>query len=59
MAYNRYYPGLWKDEPNHTTPIMAAALDHIEDGLIERSLQLLQRRPLRTLRWQGWLALVR
>lgn len=33
MAYTPFYTGGWKDYPNTTTPITAAALNHIEEGI--------------------------
>lgn len=33
MAYTPFYTGGWKDYPNTTTPITAAALNHIEGGI--------------------------
>lgn len=33
MTYTPYYPGGWDDQPSHATPIVAAALQNIEDGL--------------------------
>lgn len=34
MSYTKNYaPGGWQDEPTETTPINAAALQHIEDGI--------------------------
>lgn len=34
MAYDRYYTGGWQDGESGNTPITAAALNHIEDGLV-------------------------
>lgn len=34
MAYTPNHPGGWQDEPSEETPITAAALDHIEDGIV-------------------------
>ncbi len=33
MAYSPFYSGGWKDYPNTTTPITAAALNHIDEGI--------------------------
>jgi hypothetical protein len=33
MAYTPFYTGGWKDYTNTTTPITAAALNHIEEGI--------------------------
>ena len=33
MAYTPFYTGGWKDYPNTTTPITAAALNHMEGGI--------------------------
>lgn len=35
MAYEKNYPGGWENEPSDTTPITAATLDHIEDGIAD------------------------
>jgi hypothetical protein len=37
MTYTPFYPGGWRDFPNTTTPIDAAALQNIENGLIAAS----------------------
>ncbi len=34
MAYTRYYPNGWKNGAAGGTPITPAALDHIEDGIL-------------------------
>lgn len=34
MAYDRYYTGGWQDGESGNTPITAASLNHIEDGLV-------------------------
>lgn len=34
MPYTPNYPGGWRDRPDTTTPITAAALDHIEGGIV-------------------------
>lgn len=31
--YTPYYPGGWKDQPDHSTPVIAAALDNMEAGI--------------------------
>lgn len=33
MAYTPFYTGGWKDYPDTTTPITAASLNHIEEGI--------------------------
>lgn len=33
MSYLPYYPGGWKDWPDVSTPILSAALSHIESGI--------------------------
>ena len=33
MGYTPFYTGGWKDYPNTTTPITAAALNHIDEGI--------------------------
>lgn len=33
MAYTPFYTGGWKDYPNTTTPITAAALNHMDEGI--------------------------
>src|SRR5258708_7620968 len=33
MPYTPFYPGGWKDFPNTTTPIVAAALQNMETGI--------------------------
>jgi hypothetical protein len=33
VTYSPYYAGGWKDDPDHSTPIVAAALQNIEDGI--------------------------
>ena len=33
MAYTPFYTGGWKDYPDTTTPITAAALNHIDEGI--------------------------
>lgn len=35
--YVRDYPGGYKNKPDTTTPITAAVMDHIEDGLVDTS----------------------
>ena len=35
MAYSRYYPNGWADGESGGTPITAAAMNHIEDGLVD------------------------
>src|ERR1700685_2482892 len=37
MAYTPYYPGGWLDQPSTTTPIIAAALNTIEAGIVAAS----------------------
>jgi hypothetical protein len=39
MAYTKYYED-WKDFPNTDTPITAEALDHIEDGIYQNSIEI-------------------
>ncbi|WP_139192976.1 hypothetical protein [Rhodococcus pyridinivorans] len=34
MAYSKFH-SQWRDRPNYTTPVTAAALDHIEEGIVE------------------------
>jgi hypothetical protein len=40
MPYSRFYPAGWRNRPDTSTPIDAAALDHIEDGLADLSDQI-------------------
>lgn len=35
MAYNKYYANGWQNNEEGETPITAAALNHMEDGIVE------------------------
>ncbi len=37
MAYSRFYP-TWFAKPNPTTPLRAATMQHIEDGIVAAAL---------------------
>jgi hypothetical protein len=45
VSYTSYYPSGWKDWPDVTTPLTAAALTHIESGISNVSNQEITLRP--------------